>query len=321
MSSILVRSKTWLARAWRIDAPLTACALLMLGLVAACGLGLWLDPRTVLGAPVWLKPAKFAVSIGIYCATLVAVFGTIPAFVRTRRVVSWTTAAVMLIELGIIGAQAARGTTSHFNVSTTLDAVLFGVMGVAIVLQTLSAILVAVALFRQQHPDRALGWALRLGMVIAIAGASIGGVMTRPTDEQLTEMRAGLPRTSGAHTVGAHDGGPGIAVLGWSREHGDVRVAHFIGLHALQVLPLLALATRRTRAAEARRVRLMWVLSGSYAALVGLALWQALRGQPVVSLDAAAIGALGAWAAVTATAAWRALAPPTLARAAALGVS
>lgn len=321
MSSVLDRSGAWLARAWRVDAPLTVCAVFMLGALAACALGLWLDPRTVLGAPVWLKPAKFAVSISLYCATLIGLFSTIPAFVRTRRVVGWTTAIVMLLEMGIISAQAARGTTSHFNVSTPLNMALFAVMGTAIVVQTLSSIAVAVALFRQRHADRALGWAMRLAMIIAIAGASIGGIMTRPRAEQLAEMRAGRALVSGAHTVGAPDGGPGVPVTGWSREHGDLRVAHFIGLHALQALPLLALATRRTRATERQRVRLAWTAAASYAALVALALGQALRGRPVLSLDPTWLAALLAWATLTGAGLWRALAGRVGCAAAALHAS
>ena len=321
MSSVLDRSKTRLARAWRVDAPLTACAVLMLGVLAACAVGLWLDPRTVLGAPVWLKPAKFAVSISLYCATLIGLFSTIPAFIRTRKVVSWTTVSMMALEMGIIGAQAARGATSHFNVSTPVNTVLFAVMGTGIVVQTLSSVAVAVALFRQRHADRALGWAMRLAMVIAIAGASIGGIMTRPTDEQMAEMREGRALVSGAHTVGAPDGGPGTPVTGWSREHGDLRVAHFIGLHALQALPLLVLAMRRTRATERQRVRLAWMAAGSYAALVALALWQALRGQPVLSLDPTWLAALLGWATLTAVATWQVLARRIGSAAVALGVS
>lgn len=299
MSSLFARSKGLVARLWRIDAPLTATALFMLVALAAFGLGLWLDPRLVLGAPVWLKPAKFAVSIAVYCLTLVWVFSQLPAHVRTRQVVSWTTAAAMLIEMGIIGAQAARGTTSHFNISTPLNAVLWAVMGSAIVAQTLSTVAVAVALFRERFADRALGWALRLGMVITIAGAFLGGVMTRPTEAQVAEMRAGRPAVSGAHTVGAADGGPGLAVTGWSREHGDVRAAHFMGLHALQVLPLLALALRRSRATRGQQLRLMFTAAGSYAVLAGIVLWQALRGQSLVAPDAATAAALLTWLGLT----------------------
>jgi hypothetical protein len=260
----------------------------------------------VLGAPVWLKPAKFAASISVYCLTLVGVFSQLPAHVRTRQVVGWTTAAVMLIEMGIIGAQAARGTTSHFNVSTPLNAALWAIMGSAIVTQTLSTIAVAVALFRERFADRALGWALRLGMLITIAGAFIGGVMTRPSEAQVAVMRTGHASVSGAHTVGGADGGPGLALTGWSREHGDVRAAHFLGLHALQVLPLLALGLRRSRAAREQRVRLVLTAAGSYAGLVGIVLWQALRGQSLVAPDAKTLAALLAWLALTLGFAWRA---------------
>ena len=321
MSSVLARSKNQVVRLWRIDAPLTATALAMLVVLAACLLGLALDARTVLGAPVWLKPAKFAASIAVYSLTLVAVFSQLPGHARTRRVVSWTSVAALLIEMVIIALQAARGTTSHFNVSTPLNAALWGLMGAAIVTQSLSTIAVAVALFREQLPDRALGWALRLGMVITIVGAFIGGAMTQPTQAQLADMRAGHAAVSGAHTVGAADGGPGIAVTGWSREHGDVRVAHFLGLHALQLLPLLALALRHTRASRAQRARLVLTAAGSYAGLVGILLWQALRGQSVTAPDATTLGVLLVWLLSAAAFAWRAVARRPLATGAALTAS
>lgn len=318
MSSLFARSESLPARLWGIDAPLTATALLMLFTLAASLLGLWLDPRLVLGAPVWLKPAKFAASIFIYCLTLVWVFGQLPAHVRTRRVVSWTTAAAMLVEMGIIGAQAARGTTSHFNISTPLNAALWMIMGSAIIVQTLSTVAVAVALFRERFADRALGWALRLGMLITIAGAFLGGVMTRPTQAQVAEMRAGHPAVSGAHTVGAADGGPGLPVTGWSREHGDVRAAHFMGLHALQVLPLLAVALRRSRASREQQVRLVFGAAASYVGLVGIVLWQAVRGQSLVAPDAVTTAALLTWLGLTVALAVRGFARRGLPSAAAL---
>ena len=312
MMSALDRSKTQVARLWRIDAPLTATAAFMLVALAASMLGLVIDPRLIGGAPAWLKPAKFAASISIYSLTLIWLFTYIPRAERTRRIVGRLSAVVMGVELGIIALQAARGTTSHFNVSTPLNAALFMIMGLAIVTQTLSTVAVAVALFRAQHADHALGWALRLGMLITIAGASLGGLMTQPTDAQLADMRAGNVVVSGAHTVGAPDGGAGIPISGWSREHGDLRIAHFVGLHALQVLPLAALALRRTRASSSQRTRLVKILAGSHAALVGLLLWQALRGQALLSPDASTLAALLAWFTLTGAGAWRALVPTAL---------
>lgn len=305
MSSLVSRLRAQIAELWRTDAALTALGLLMLPVLVACALGVWLDPRTILGAPAWLKPAKFAASIGLYSLTLTWIFGYLPAFPRLRRHVGRVSALMLSLEIGIICLQAARGTTSHFNISTPLNAVLFTLMGLGIVVQTAASVAVAVALWRQQFADRALGWALRLGMTITIVGASLGGLMVTPTAAQLDQISAGRELTSGSHTVGAADGGPGLPGTGWSREHGDLRVPHFMGLHALQALPLLALATRRRRWSDAERVRLILAAGVSYVSLAALLLWQALRGQALIAPDATSVGALLTWMALSLVLAWQ----------------
>jgi hypothetical protein len=259
------------------------------------------DPRIITGAPAWLKPLKFAISTAVYSLTLAWVFGWLSDRPRVRRVVGWTTAIVFVLEIAIIDAQAWRGTTSHFNVSTPIDATLFSIMGAAILVQTLTSVAVAVALWRQRFTDRTLGWALRLGMTLTIAGALTGGLMTRPTAAQLANARAGKGMTTvGAHTVGAVDGGPGVPVTGWSREHGDVRVAHFIGLHAIQALALIALGLRRWRRPEAVRVRALLAAAASYASLFLLLLWEALRGRSLVAApDATALASISIWVAAS----------------------
>ena len=104
---------------------------------------------------------------------------------------------------------------------------------------------------------------------------------------------------SGAHSVGGLDGGPGVAVTGWSREHGDLRVPHFIGLHAVQALALIAVGLRRWRRSEAVRVRALLAAAASYASLFLLLLWAALRGQSLAAPDAAALASIVIWAVVT----------------------
>jgi hypothetical protein len=296
-----------LKRLWQGDAPLTATGLLMLAALAGALAGLAVDPRVITGAPAWLKPAKFAVSIAIYTFTLAWIFTLIPAWVRTRRIVGWTTAIALVLELAVIDLQAWRGTTSHFNVGTVFDGVLWSVMGLAILVQTLASVAVAAALWREPFADRALGWALRLGMTITIVGALSGGLMTRPTSAQLAEARAGrrMP-VVGAHTVGAPDGdsGPGFPGTGWSAEHGDLRVPHFLGLHGLQALLFLTLVLARRNVSEVTRVRLTLTAAASYFGLFGILLWQALRGQSVLAPDALTVMTLGLWAAVTTAFVW-----------------
>ena len=289
-----------LGRLWHSSPPLTAVGLMMVLVAGASVVGMLVDPRIITGAPAWLKPFKFAISTSIYSLTLAWVFGWLTDRPRMRRIVGWTTAIVFVLEVAIIDLQAWRGTTSHFNAATTLDRVLFGVMGAAIMIQTFVSVAVAVALWRQRFSDRALGWALRFGMTLTIAGALTGPLMTRPTSEQLANARAGrgIP-IIGAHSIGGRDGGPGVPVTGWSREHGDVRVPHFIGLHAIQVLALVAVGLRRWRRSEAVRVRVVFAAAASYAMLFLLLIWEALRGQSVVAPDAIALVSIAIWAAVT----------------------
>ena len=306
-----------IANLHRASAPLTITGLAMLGLLVFALAGLVVDARVVTGAPVWLKPAKFAASIAIYNLTLAWLFTFLMDWPRLRRNVGWITAIVMIIEMVVIVGQAYRGTTSHFNAATPFDIVLFSIMGVAILVQTLSSIAVAVALWRQRFADAALGSALRLGMTMTVIGAFTGGLMTTPTQEQLASARAGQRMTiAGAHTVGAPDGGPGLVGTGWSTEHGDLRVPHFVGLHALQVLPIIALGLARRKVDLAARVRVVWVAAASYSALFAILLTQALRGQSLVAPDVTTMALLASWLILTAaSAAYAMAARPARARA------
>ena len=292
--------RSLLARLWQTSPPLTAVGLLMAVATVASLVGLVIDPRMITGTPAWLKPFKFAVSTTVYSLTLAWIFGYITEWPRVRRVVGWTTAVVFVLEVALIDLQAWRGTASHFNAATVFDRVVFIVMGSAILIQTLISVAVAVALWRQRFADRSLGWALRLGMTLTILGAMTGPMMTRPTDAQLADARAGGGMmVIGAHSVGGTDGGPGVPVTGWSREHGDMRVPHFVGLHAIQVLAIVAVGLRRWRRPEAARVEVVLVAAASYATLFVLLLWGALRGASVIAPDATGLTAFAVWVGAT----------------------
>ena len=305
MTRVTTPLRSAIGSLWRANAPLTAVGLLMTATAALAVLGLLVDSRVITGAPAWLKPLKFAVSTAIYCLTLAWVFSYLPAWPRTRRDVGFVTAAIIVMEVAIIDVQAWRGTASHFNVSTPANALLFGVMGLGILTQTVASVFVAVALWRQPFADAVMGWALRLGMTITIVGALVGGLMTRPTPAQLAEARATHRLTvSGAHTVGAADGGAGLPGTGWSTEHGDIRVPHFLGLHALQALAVVGLIVRRRRLDADHGVRVVKAAAASYVALFGLLLWQALGGQSLVQPDSTMVFLLGAWALVAGFVVW-----------------
>lgn len=191
-----------LRKIWFNSPPLTAASLLMLAAFLCALAGMYLDPRSITGAPAWLKPAKFGISTTIYTGTLAWLFGYITVWPRFKRAMGGVIAAVVVLEVAIIDVQAARGTTSHFNVGTVVDAVLWGIMAVAILALWLASVGVVVALFRQRFADPAWGWALRLGMLISVIGAALGGVMTRPTPAQAESLaRHERVVAVGAHTI------------------------------------------------------------------------------------------------------------------------
>jgi hypothetical protein len=272
----------FVTRLWRTDPIVVATGAFLAALIVPFGIGILVDPRVITGAPAWLKPLKFAISTALYSFTLAWVFTFLPDWPRLRRIVGRGTVAAFVLEVAMIGGQAARGTTSHFNVATPFDAVIFAMMGLIIMTQTALATWLTVAVWRQRFADPALGWALRLGLLVTVLGASTGGLMTQATAAQIAEARATHKMPfSGAHTVGAPDGGAGLPVTGWSRQHGDIRVPHFVGLHAWQVLPVFVLLALRGFD-DRTRTRSAIAASGVYAAVFIALLVQALRGLPVL---------------------------------------
>lgn len=297
----LAGALAWYRRLWEVNAPLTVVGLGMVVLLVMATFGLLLDPRTVGGAPLWLKPGKFALSVAVYSFTLLWLLSFVEGRARLVRLVATVTAAAFGLEMLIITAQAWRGTASHFNVSTPLDAALWSVMGVAIVALWLMNLLAAILVARQPFDNPAWAWSLRLALAITFIGLGLGWLMTSPTAQQRASWRAGEAVTVvGAHTVGARDGGAGLPGLAWSTEGGDLRVPHFVGMHALQVLPLVGwFLSRRRRWPMASRVKLVLTVGSSYLGLVGLVTWQALRAQPLTAPDGLTLAAFAGLVLVT----------------------
>jgi hypothetical protein len=286
-----------LRRAWKANRPLTLLGLAMIATFLVSLAGLALDPRVITGAPAWLKPMKFAISISIFSFTLVWMLGLVQGWPRLVRLISLVTTVALFGEMVIVVAQVLRGVPSHFNASTALNAKLFDIMGSMIMVVWVMTLLAAILLLRQRLPDPAFAWALRLGLLITLVGMASGFLMTGPTPSQQAELRAGHQVAAiGAHSVGVADGGPAMPITGWSTTGGDLRIGHFVGLHALQAMPLVGWLLGRRRIRRLRnghRVALIWTAGLAYLGLTVLLLWQALRGQPLIAPDSTTLLALG----------------------------
>jgi hypothetical protein len=252
-----------------------------------CVMLMTIDHRQITGVNAWLKPAKFAISTAIMNLSLSWIMARLTDRPRTRAWASRLFALSTVVDVAIIDLQAGRGTTSHFNMATPFDRDAYITMGIFIGITLVSMSAFTYALFRQRMAPAAWAWALRLGALVSLLGAASGGLMTPPTHAQLESpdrVRVGT------HTVGAPDGGLGLPFLNWSTQHGDLRVPHFLGLHAMQAIPLISwwLMRRRTLQ-ELQRVQLVWLSTTAYVSLFVLQAWQALRGQAPLRPDGATL--------------------------------
>ncbi len=206
---------------------------------------------------VWYKPFKFAWSIAIYCFTMALFCSYLPSF--NIRLFSWVTVLLLGFEIVYIALQAAKGQRSHFNTSTPLYTVLYSLMAVAASAVAVYTAYVGVLFYANSFPTlppkyvAAIRWGILIFTVFSFQGFLMGGRLS--------------------HTVGAADGNHGIAVLNWSKKYGDLRVAHFVGMHALQLLPLLANYILKSTLA-------IHIAGVAYLLLAIYTLVQALQGKP-----------------------------------------
>jgi hypothetical protein len=226
------------------------------------------DGRKILGLNPWVKPVKFDVSVILFLMTIAVFLWALGDGWETSKAwIGWGIGVSMIVEDTVIALQSLRGVRSHMNFTSPLNGALFGVMGVAILISSLLVVWLLVVWSRTDGGlPPAVVWGIRLGLVMLLLG-SIEGV----------RMVA-----HGQHTVGAADGGAGLAFVNWSTRFGDMRVAHFFALHALQIFPLVGLALASTKLRSGVQV---WALVGFVAAYCGMVWWmftEAMKGVPIL---------------------------------------
>lgn len=230
--------------------------------------GFFIDERTLMGVNVWIKPLKFFLSVGTYIITVGYIITFYPYSDRKKHIIRNLVSITLLMETVIIAFQAARGVQSHYNTSPVFDAALFKSMGVLIGINVLIMLLFIIDTLRLKlHTTKAMKYGILLGWIIVVGGSWAGGQM-------IAQM---------SHTVGAADGGEGLPLLNWSTAVGDLRAAHFFGLHAIQIIPLFAIGLNRTKIFGARSEQiLVWVFGLSYAAWLGFVFHQAKSAMPFI---------------------------------------
>lgn len=218
-----------------------------------------LDHRLITAINPWIKPAKFYIATAIFLWTLAWFIGDLKG---PRPWIRWGLAIAMLMENLLITLQVVRGVPSHFNAVTRFDGNIFTLMGITIVFNTMFLIWLLILFFRRPGAiPRTYLWGIRLGLVLVILGSLEGIVMV---------MRL-------SHTVGLADGGPGLPLIYWSTRGGDLRIAHFMGIHGMQAIPLFGWWMRNKPPAT------VMAFAAAYAATVSFVFRQAMSGVPLIA--------------------------------------
>ena len=249
---------------------LYAIAVFHVILAVVCVIGLLVDDRTLMGINVWIKPLKFCISGAIFITTVGYLTSVYPYSNRKKNVINNLVSWTLLVEILIIVGQAARGIQSHYNTSNALDGILFAMMGILIGVNVFVMVWLMFDAIRLKMPfGSSIKWAIVLGWAVVIFGSWVGGQM-------IGQM---------AHNVGVVDGGEGLPLLNWSTVAGDLRVAHFFGLHGIQIIPLFALVlSRKWKVSEQQRLAVVIVFGLIYTAFIGYTFWQAKQAMPFLSI-------------------------------------
>jgi hypothetical protein len=254
------------------DRTLVVAAVLILGLMAPTLLALMVDGRTLNGIPVWIKPLKFQLSVGLYLLTLAWLFGALPEPARegrAARILKRVALATAAFEIAYITLQAGQGLASHYNVGDAFHRLMYALMGVAAV--ALTAVSPGLAVLLARHRPRHWSAAFRLSVVLGLVltfvlGAGAGAVLSAGDGHWIGGVRTDLG---------------GVPVLGWSRTGGDLRIAHFLGIHALQLIPVAGLVAE-ARFGERGAARAVWAIAAAYGLITVLVFHLALRGLPLI---------------------------------------
>ena len=258
----------FLQSAWRENLGLRIAIVFNAFLLVFALIAMPFDHRILLGLDPWIKPMKFDLSVLVYLTMLGALLAGLGRFPSMRAIIGWGAGIAMMVENGIISLQSLRGVRSHMNYTTVHDALLFSVMGLFIALNT--ALILWLLVLWCSAPSTwpaPAAWGARLGLAAMLAGSLEGAYMIGHYQ---------------AHTVGAPDGGPGLPFLNWSTTHGDLRIAHFFALHALELLPLIGWALSRTRLPARAQLTALFATTAAYFVIVWLLFRQAIAGRPLL---------------------------------------
>jgi hypothetical protein len=260
-------------RAWQERRPYQTFAWILGAIVVLSGIvhfavflvdgGSWKGPVS------WRKPVTFGLSFGLTTITLAWVAGML----RHRRglaVATVTVAVTAALEVFFVSLQKWRGVPSHFNDSTQFDSSIFALMGLTVAVLGIAIVVITIYAMRQFDAGPAMVVAVRVGLMVLIASQFLGGAII-----------------ANGEIIDKDPLETDLAIFGAA---GVMKLPHAVTMHAIQVLPILALMLSATSLPSRRRRNVVWLAAAGYIGLIGATLLQTFEGRSPVDLTPLALG-------------------------------
>ncbi|MCP9770284.1 hypothetical protein EGI22_20455 [Lacihabitans sp. LS3-19] len=253
----------------RRNAPMAYVGTFFLVLSIMLGVYATVNTQEILGINAMIKPLKFALSLWILAWTMAYLLYYVN---DQKKVEKYSVLAIitMVYEQAVITIQAFRGKLSHFNQTEIVGGILYALMGIMIVWLTTATLILTIRFIRQKTYaiSSSFAFSIKIGLIMFVAFSFFGGYMS----------------AINSHNVGGEIGGKGLSLLNWSTVFGDLRVAHFFGIHSLQIIPFLGYFISKNYGEDAKAKRLIWFSSLIYLAFVCFTMFQALAAMPFLKI-------------------------------------
>jgi hypothetical protein len=260
-------------RAWDERRPYQTFAWILSAVVLLSGIfhfavflvdgGSWKGPVS------WRKPVTFGLSFGLTAMTLTWIAGML-RYRRGLAIATVTVAVTAALEVFFVSLQKWRGVPSHFNDATLFDSSIFSLMGLTVAVLGLAIVAIAVYAMRSFEADPAMVVAVRVGLLVLIASQILGGAII-----------------ANGEIIDKDPLETDLAIFGAA---GVMKLPHAVTMHAIQVLPVLALMLAATSLPSRRRRNIVWVAAAGYVGLILATLLQTFEGRAPVDLTPLALG-------------------------------
>lgn len=229
-----------------------------------------IDDRLFNGVSVWSKPFKFALSLAVYTATLMFFVGYLPAQYLRAGAGLWianSITAVMMLEMAYIAIQAGLGEASHFNITTPFHGIMYSLMGIGAFWLVIAPLWLAWIIWRNNEKRDVMAFSIVIGLALTFGlGGGFGGYLGNQSSHWVSA---------------AATDADGLWLFNWTTKGGDLRVAHFFGMHAMQVVPLCALLLPQRLSANTAYAFVIG-FSAIYATFSVQTFVQAVQGRPFI---------------------------------------